>query len=531
MSGKNRTVAIYLPVLLAVTFAAGLYMGSNYQFSGTSSSRFNKLNEIVNYIEHEYVDSVKRDQLVDQTIQHILQELDPHSYYITAKELQALNEPLEGNFEGIGIQFSLQKDTVVVISPIAGGPSEKVGLLPGDRIVAVDGKNIAGIGLVNNKVMELLRGSEGTEVGVTVQRAGMKDGVDFTIVRDKIPIYSVDISYQIAPETGYIKVSRFSRTTHEEFVAAASDLVEGGITKLILDLRGNGGGYLDAATNMVDEFLKDGQLIVYTEGRARPRETYYATSEGELEDIEVVVLIDEGSASASEIVAGALQDNDRGTVMGRRSFGKGLVQEQSGWPDGSATRLTIARYYTPTGRCIQKPYDNGSQQYHQDQLDRLRERGDSTVNQDSIPFETPGGKIVFGGGGIAPDVYIPSDTSGASFYLSELMFRGLINQFAFEYVDKHRQTLNDLGGFNAFDRSFSVDTELMEEFVAYAEGRGTNRNEKDLAISYDRIAARIKAFIARNVWNNNGFYPVLNAEDKTVQAALTLFNKKEGSSE
>ncbi|MEM9022980.1 MAG: S41 family peptidase [Bacteroidota bacterium] len=538
MAYKNSTRSIYLPVMLALALIAGIYLGATLNFGNKPVPQglslwperdFNKINAILNYVEREYVDSVSRKQLVDETVQYMLQELDPHSYYITAEELQALNEPLEGNFDGIGVQFLIQQDTVVVITPVAGGPSEKVGIQPGDRIVEVEGNSIASQGITNRKVMDMLRGERGTEVAVGVKRSGQKDLLDFVITRGEIPINSVDVGYMVDEETGYVKISRFSKRTYEEFLATTEALLQQGMRKLILDLRGNGGGYLEAAKNLVDEFLPANQLIVYTEGRARPRKTYKSTKSSRLLDVELAVLIDEGSASASEIVAGAIQDNDRGWVIGRRSFGKGLVQEQSDWPDGSATRLTIARYYTPTGRCIQKPYDEGIRQYQEDYYNRLQSGelldADSIDFPDSLKFTTPRGKVVYGGGGIMPDVFVPADTAGSTIYLSKLRYQGLINQYAFEYADKHRDALSGFGEVATFRKRFSVSGNLMDEFLQFADSNGVVPGSGELGRSSAQIELQLKALIGRHIWQNKGYFPILNEQDETVRKAQNVLSE------
>ncbi|MGB0402511.1 MAG: S41 family peptidase [Salibacteraceae bacterium] len=521
-----------LPIIISLVFIGGFYLGSfNTQRENANPSELfsyaaktNKINQMLDYIEQEYVDSMDREELLDETIEFMLQKLDPHSYYITARDVQAMSEPLEGSFDGIGVQFSIQKDTVVVVDPISGGPSEKVGIMAGDRIVEVDSLLVAGNGITNAKVMKLLKGPGGTEVKLGVARNNNPDLLNFTITRDKIPIYSVDIGYMIAPEVGYVKVSRFAKTTYEEFISKTNPLLNQGMKKLILDLRGNGGGFMDAAIRIADEFLLKGNLIVYTEGRARPREEYFSTENGSLQDVDVIVLIDEGSASASEIVAGALQDNDRGSIMGRRSFGKGLVQEQTGWPDGSATRLTIARYYTPTGRCIQRPYENGNEDYHKQLTDRFEngelEDSSSIALEDSIPFVTAGGKTVYGGGGIMPDVFIPIDTSGGSLYLSALYYNGLFYQFSFDYTDSHRDELNNFETIDEFVANFKIEGDIESEFYKYAEKNGIKRSEFGINRSRSLIHNRLKAGIARNVFGNDGFYPVVHQQDNTVLEAI-----------
>jgi len=523
-----------LPLIISFVFIGGFYLGSfkNVNSNNNSdlfsyASKTNKVNQILDYIEEEYVDSMDRGYLIDETIEFMLQKLDPHSYYITAADLKAMNEPLEGSFDGIGVQFSIQKDTIVIIDPISGGPSEKVGLRAGDRIVQVDSELVAGVGVSNAKVMKLLKGKSGTEVNVGVVRNQENQIHDFTIVRDKIPIYSVDVGYMATSEVGYIKVSRFAKTTYSEFTSQSTKLLNQGMTKLILDLRGNGGGYMDAAIKISDEFLSKGSLIVYTQGRARSKEEYFATNAGKLQEIEVVVLIDEGSASASEIVSGALQDNDRGTIVGRRSFGKGLVQEQNMWPDGSATRLTIARYYTPTGRCIQRSYKDGTKAYH-DQLRTRFENGELADEtkielEDSIPFTTPAGKTVYGGGGIMPDLFVPLDTSGASIYLSKLYYKGLFYQFSFDYSDKNRDRILAFGNEKKYVENFTVEGDIENSFYDFAAKKGIKKIDEDALRSRSQIMYRLKAGIGRNIHGDLGYFPVLNKEDKTVKTAIEFF--------
>ncbi len=527
---QNKT-HLYLPLILAVTLCIGVIMGlrlggtdSTSKFGNISSQKSNKLNEILTYIEYEYVDTIDRAKLEEKAIQTLLQELDPHSYYISPKDLSAANEPLEGNFEGIGVEFRIQRDTITIITPIAGGPSAKLGILAGDRIVSVDKKNIAGNGITNAEVIELLRGKKGTKVNVEIRRNGVERLIPFEIERDQIPIYSVDIGYMITDKVGYVKISRFARTTFDEFKKATDKLLNQGMEKLIIDLRGNGGGYMDAAVDIIDEMLEANKLIVYTKGKARTRREYLSTSTGALKEIEVGVLIDESSASASEIVAGALQDNDRGTIIGRRSFGKGLVQEPSQWPDGSALRLTIARYYTPTGRCIQKPYEDGVKEYYRDYYDRVANGElmsiDSINFPDSLKFTTPKGKTVYGGGGIMPDVFVPYDTTGRSFFFSELIYKGVFRQFGFDYADKNRSELSKYVTSKELINNFTISSDILDEFLALGETKGVPRNEFGYRNSIDLIKMRLKAEIINHIWNNEGLYPILHTQDKTIAKAI-----------
>ena len=533
-------IKIWLPFLFMALLAAGIFIGMHLNepyrqassFFSFKTSQFNKINDIINYINQEYVDTVNQKKLVENTIEDLLHQLDPHSAYIPADDLQATNEPLEGNFDGIGVEFHVQNDTIMVVTAISGGPSDALGIQPGDRIINVDGKNVANIHITNSQVMQSLRGPGGTKVKVTILRNSKK--IDCTITRGKIPIRSVDVSYMLNTETGYIKVSHFGDKTYEEYLEGFMKLNESGMKNLVLDLRGNPGGYLKTAIQLADEFLPQNKLIVYTEGRSRPREIYKATSRGLFEVGGLVVLIDEGSASASEIVSGALQDWDRATIIGRRSFGKGLVQEQSEFPDGSAVRLTIARYYTPTGRCIQKPYSGDYEQYENELYERMKKgellSSDSIHFSDSLKFTTPGGKIVFGGGGIMPDFFVGLDTLGTSGYLSSISSKGLISEFAYDYLDKNRTSFQKFKLFEDFNRSFIVSDQLMNKFVSYAEKNGVIPDQEGIHTSSEIIRTQIKALIARQIWKNEGFYSVIHTLDNTLKKAVDLVEKKQVAS-
>ncbi len=532
----NKKWQIYLPLILSVVFIVGIFVGSRLS-SGHQNGQvllkisdlgFNKMNEIINYIEQEYVDTVDKKQLIDKTINSLLQELDPHSTYIAASDLASVNEPLEGNFEGIGVEFSIQRDTILVVSPVTGGPSEQAGIKAGDRMIEVDGINIAGIGITDKKIKTLLRGPRGTKIKLGIIRRG-KPKEDFIVTRGQIPINSLDAAYLINDTTGYIKLSRFSKTTHQEFLDAALKLQRQGMKKVILDLRNNGGGYLDEAVKLADEFLEKGKIIVFTEGKARPKRYYKASSEGHFEDTHLDILIDEGSASASEIISGAIQDNDRGTIIGRRSYGKGLVQEQSSWPDGSAIRLTIARYYTPTGRSIQTPYNHGSKNYHLEQYHRfgkLEMEIDSSLFPDSLKYLTEGGHIVYGGGGIYPDIFVPFDTLNKTNYLMDIYYSGMVREFALEYVDQERENLNkNYANFYAFNKNFQVTPKILEQLIAYASKREVKRNDKEINKSKDLIKRYLKANISRYLFGNNGFYSTFNEQDVVVKKALETKHK------
>ena len=531
---------LYLPLLFALILIAGIFLGYKLtpvtvhpQLMNLSMGKYNKLNDVVNYIVQEYVDSVDKEDITEEGINGILKHLDPHSQYIPAEAFTEVNESLLGKFEGIGIQFRIVEDTITVIQPIPGGPSERVGLLAGDRIVTVNDSVVAGVGITNQGATSQLKGKRGSEVDVGIYRRGIKGLLDFTITRDVIPTYSVDIAFMPADEIGYIKVSKFSATTLTEFVDAVDELLEQGMKELIIDLRGNTGGYLTLATDMADEFLEKGKLIVFTEGKNQPRESYYATSKGRLEDTPVIVLIDDASASASEVFAGAIQDNDRGTIVGRRSFGKALVQRDLDLLDGSALRLTIARYYTPTGRCIQKPYDpeKGFDAYYNESYHRyvngeMTDR-DSILVADSLKYITEGGRVVYGGGGIIPDVYVPLTDYPELAYYNNLIRQGMIFRFAFEYTDTHRSELNEFEDFKDFNKHFNITPVLVNELIEYAASHGLKKDEEGAAYAMQKIKTLLKAYIARNLFDNEGFYPLYLSMDEVYIKALELLQEPE----
>ena len=490
----------------------------------------NKLQALLYQIDHMYVDSVDDNKLVDKAIVSMLAELDPHSVYIPKEDLEEVNEPLKGNFEGVGIQFNILQDTIYVVDAIASGPSERVGIHAGDRIIQVDAANVAGTGIKNSDVIKLLRGAKGTKVDVRIVRPGEKEPLDFTITRDKIPIYSVEAAYMAAPGVGYIKVSRFGATTTEEFDTKMAILKKQGMKDLILDLQGNGGGYLRSAIEMADQFLDDRKLIVYTDGRTTPRENTYATKEGDFEKGRLVVMVDEGSASASEIVTGAVQDWDRGLVVGRRSFGKGLVQRPITLPDGSAVRLTVSRYYTPSGRCIQKSYADGLDAYRHEGIDRLREgeltNADSIHVQDTARFFTNNKRVVYGGGGITPDIFVPIDTSLSSVWFGQLVRKGITNTAAINYVDKHRsEVLRTYKDVETFRKNFTVGQDLHDALLVLGEKQGVEPDSAGMARSMPVVDLRLKALIARDVWDTSAYWEVINSDnpvDRSYDEALRV---------
>ncbi len=487
-----------------------------------------KIESLLYHIDRMYVDDVDKKALVDAAIVRMLEELDPHSIYIPKEDLEEVNEPLKGNFEGVGIQFNIIRDTIYVVDAIAGGPSERLGIRAGDRILSIDGENAAGVGFRNNDVMKRLRGKKGTKVTVAMNRRGEAEPLEFVITRDKIPIYSVEASYMATPEVGYIKVSRFSATTMKEFREKLDELKALGMQDLILDLQGNGGGYLRTAIEMSDEFLGDRKLIVYTEGRTAPREDTYATGEGRFEKGRLAVLVDEGSASASEIVSGAMQDWDRGLIVGRRSFGKGLVQRPVMLPDGSAVRLTVSRYHTPSGRCIQKSYEEGVEAYRSEKGGRYASGeltgADSLNHQDTVKFYTMNKRVVYGGGGIMPDLIVPIDTSLSSAYFGQLVRRGILNTFALSYVDDHRAELSQrYPNVQAYQQAFQVGDVMLSALEAYAAKEDVQPDPEGLKRSEALIALRLKALIARDLWDTSAYWQVINADnpvDRSFQKAL-----------
>ncbi|MEM9324783.1 MAG: S41 family peptidase [Bacteroidota bacterium] len=533
---KNSRQAIRLPLYVGIAIAFGVFIGANMAKPGGSSNSLqqslSKLRQILTYVENDYVDDVDTEELIEGAIEHMLQNLDPHTNYISSEDIELMRSQLQGNFEGIGIEFNIFKDTIHVVAPLSGGPSIKAGLLPGDKIIKVDGEEVAGQGFQNRDVIDRLRGEKGTKVIVSISRKGKSDLIDYEITRDVIPQYSVDVSYMIDQEIGYIKVSRFSATTYMEFKEALNNLREAGMSRLILDLTGNPGGYLDRAVDMVDEFLKDDQIIVYTEGKeSRYNERHLSKNGGDFEEGDLIVLIDQGSASASEIVSGAIQDYDRGLIVGRRSYGKGLVQLPISLEDGSELRLTISRYYTPSGRSIQKPYSDDIDQYHQEYVARFNEGGEG-FNEDSIKvdeskvFTTQAGRKVYGGGGIVPDHFVPLDTLGRSDYLDALFTSNSFAEFSLNYSQDHKSELESMG-LDTYLADFEVTDAMIRELVASAKSNKISYDEEDFKTSEERIKLYIKAFIGRNVWNNEGFFPLINQIDPIYRTALDILNGTE----
>ncbi len=527
----NKKINILIPLLIAVSVAAGILIGNllnrNSQpgFVGLNVGKSNKISEILSYIEQGYVDSVNANGIIEKTIPEVLKNLDPHTSYIPVSDMQEVEEEMKGKFSGIGVQFSIMEDTVRVIEVISGGPSSKVGIMPGDRIVRVNDSIIAGVEVANATVLSLLRGEKDTKVIVGVVRKGAPNQLEFEINRGDIPINSIDVSYMIDAETGLIKISRFANKTYKEFMEGMEKLSDSGAKKVIIDLRQNPGGSLVAVLQMVDEFLAKDEAILYTEGVNQPRKTYNASGNNTWKDIKVYVMIDEFSASASEIFAGAIQDNDRGLIIGRRSFGKGLVQEQIPLSDGSALRLTVARFYTPSGRCIQSSYDDGNEKYFDNIYERFHSMeqlvADSIHFADSLKFTTKGGRIVYGGGGIMPDFFVPVDTSGNSEYFNNIYRKGLVYTFAYAYADEHRKELSDFTKANEFD-SYLDNKNILDEFVKYASDKGVPRDNSGLKQSSLIIKTQLKAYIARNIIGEEGFYPIIEKIDHTLLKAIEI---------
>ena len=531
---SNKSI-LKKPFLILFILTIGIYLGkflsnsSEYIQLNSSASEFPKLVELLSFLEYNYVDKLDLDSLQEDIITKTLESLDPHSTYIHVDDIQGITEGMQGNFEGIGVEFQIQRDTIVVVSPISGGPSERAGIRSGDRIVKVDTLNVAGVGFTNSDVVKNLRGDKGTEVKLIIKRPRLSKLIEFNIIRDKIPITSVDVSYMLDAEIGYIKVNRFSGTTDQEFTTALDDLKTKGMLKLVLDLRSNPGGYLHAAKAMVDEFLSTGE-IVYTQGNSRSKKVYKASRFGGFQQQELVVLVDEGSASASEIVAGALQDHDRALIVGRRTFGKGLVQEQTQMSDGSAFRLTTARYYTPSGRSIQKAYTKDVDAYHLEALERY-ENGelysqDSMKIEDSLKYYTDKGRVVYGGGGITPDYFVPLDTTGRSEWLFKVLAANIISGFVFDYVDANTKHLNSFSTPKEFTDKFTLSDEMFNDFVSKAESNVVPTHKVQISRSKLWVLKRLKASVARQKWNDLGFFAVHNHTDPSVQKGMEILGKE-----
>ena len=542
---RNSKHTIIFPLVLAVGIVLGILLG---QFVGRNKAETqlrsfisraglttpNKLMQTCMLVENKFVDSISMDSLTELVIPLMMKELDPHSEYIPAHLMQEINEPLEGEFDGIGVMFNAATDTVIVLSVIPNGPSAKAGVVAGDRIIQVNDTLVAGVKMPQNDIVKRLRGKRGSEVKLSLKRQGVDELVDITVVRDAIPIKSIESSFMINDKVGFIRLSQFARTSYVELMRAMAELRAQGMKSLIFDLRGNSGGFLDQAIMIANEFLPAGNLIVYTEDRNGEQMKEYSDGQGSATDLGLVILIDESSASSSEILAGAVQDNDRGTIVGRRSFGKGLVQQQVPYSDGSALRLTIARYYTPTGRSIQKPYENGHQEeYDLDLVHRYNNNeffsADSIHFADSLKYTTPKGKVVYGGGGIMPDVFIPMDTLDMTKYYMEVSGRNILYRYTIEYADKHRESLTKVQTMADLTALLDADKTLLQDFVRYAAQKGVKPVQRDIARSRKIIEAQLRAYIGRNtVLEDNGFYYNIIPIDNVLLKSIDLLNEQDG---
>ena len=518
----------YLPIFFCIAVVIGIAIGSKLNYGAASStilggnSKKEKLNRLIDYIDYEYVDAINTDSIVNVTVNGILENLDPHSVYIPPSELQEITESMKGDFVGIGVSFYDYKDTITVTRALPGGPSERVGIRGGDRIIAADGKSLTGRTVIGDTVVSQLKGKAGTVVNLTVRRPGKDNLLNFKVKRDVVPLKSVDASYMLTDTLGYIKINRFAESTPDEFHTALQNLKRKGAKELVLDLRGNPGGYISAAEKIADEFLEEDKLILFTKNKTGKIENTFATDDGDFEDGQVYVLINENSASASEIVAGALQDNDRGVIVGRRSFGKGLVQREMDLGDGSAVRLTIARYYTPTGRSIQRPYDEGNQAYYEDYLKRYKngemQSVDSISTADSLRYVTPKGKVVYGGGGIIPDVFIPKDTNYEKEAIIYALRSGAMSRFVFELLEKRRMYYNSLS-YENFEQEVEISDADINSFVGYLNDRNLKIRIKDYKNDLKRY---LKAVMAQQLFGNTVFEKLINEEDPAISKIKEL---------
>ncbi|WP_290535878.1 S41 family peptidase [Alistipes sp.] len=540
---KNSKHTVLFPLILALGVVLGIFFGQYLGRHDTASEIRGMLNRIsspggkltytLSLIENRYVDSISMDSLTEHVLPLLVSELDPHSVYIPASEMAALNEPLEGEFDGVGVVFNMATDTVIVLNVIPRGPSDKAGVKAGDRILTINDSLVAGQKIPQNNIVKMLRGPRGSKVRLGLGRQGISGRVEVEVERDAIPLRSIESAFRIADSIGYIKLGQFARTTSAEFRAALDTLRKQGVSKLIFDLRGNSGGFLDQAIAVANEFLHEGQLIVYTEDRHHKQLREYADGTGSARDMELAVLIDEASASSSEILAGALQDNDRGTIIGRRSFGKGLVQQQIPYADGSALRLTTARYYTPTGRSIQKPYTIGDEAgYEEDLWNRYRNNeffsADSIHFVDSLKRVTPGGKVVYGGGGIMPDVFVPADTTDVTKYFLEVVGRNILYRYTIEYSDRHREALNAVRTVDELQALLDSDRSLFDDFIRYAARQGVAPRYGDIARSRRLMEAQLRAYIGRNTpLEDNGFYANIYPVDNVIMRAIGILGGKE----
>lgn len=532
---KNTKSQIRLPIILALAISAGIWIGATFaEPKGNQNdlrAALYKLQEIMTYINRDYVDSVNTNELVEFGINKMLEHLDPHSSYIPARDASLAQSQLDGEFDGIGVEFGIIRDTIYVVAPLTGGPSEALGIQSGDQIIRVDGETMAGVGVTNRDVFEKLRGPKGSEVIVEIKRKNNKDLISYAITRDKIPQYSVNASYMVDDEIGYVKVTRFAATTYDEFKESITDLKSKGMKKLIVDLQGNPGGYMGAAINMADELLGDQDVIVSQEGKVKQyNQKAIAYKAGMFEQGAVIVLINEGSASASEILAGAIQDNDRGLIVGRRSFGKGLVQMPIDLSDGAELRLTIARYYTPSGRSIQKPYGANYEAYERDWLTRYEHgeffSADSITFNDSLKYTTQKGRTVYGGGGIMPDYFVPMDTSMSSAYINRLFSSDASREFVLEYANDNKAKFADMS-VEQYKDNFEVNEQMLKRLIAIGEKNKVKFDQADFNKSKAYLKVLVKAHLARQLYDDSAFYMVVNDINEIYLQALKLFDEAE----
>jgi len=532
---NNRKLSIWLPIIIALSIGAGIFIGNYYFNLAKGKTRAfrggNKINAVLDIINEQYVDTVNMTQLIEGTIPKIFNELDPHSVYIPAEDAKKANEELEGSFSGIGVSFNMQTDTILVINVISGGPAEKAGILPFDRIITINDSIYSGNKSSQTKIMSMLRGTRNSTVKLGIKR-GMADELQyFMVTRGDVPVHSVDVAYEVEKGIGYIKTSKFARNTYNEFITAIAKLKEKGCNSFIVDLRGNTGGYMEAAINMINEFMPQGRLIVYTEGKAFPRSDIHANGTGTCKEDPIILLTDEVSASASEIFAGAIQDNDRGLIIGRRTYGKGLVQTPITLNDGSEIRLTIARYYTPSGRSIQKEYVMGKgDEYDQDIYNRYMhgefDSADSIKLNDSLRYETVDGRIVYGGGGIMPDIFIPRDTSGITSYFSNVINTGVLYLYALNYSDKNREKFSAYSTWQEL-YAYLQTQPILYDFINFADSKGIKRRPNLINISGKLIENQLQAYIVRNFFEEDGFYPIFLKDDTTLRRAVQILSEGE----
>jgi len=532
---KNSKSQIRLPIFLALAISAGIWIGATFAEPENNQNDLRaalyKMQEIMTYINRDYVDSVNTNDLVEYGITKMLENLDPHSSYIPASDATLAQSQLDGEFDGIGVEFGIIRDTIYVVAPLTGGPSEALGIQSGDQIINVDGETVAGTGITNRDVFDLLRGPKGSKVVVDIKRKNQPELITYEITRDKIPQYSINASYMVNDEIGYVKITRFAATTYDEFQESITDLKNQGMKKLIIDLQGNPGGYMGAAINIADEILGDRALIVSQEGKVEQySQKAYAFRPGSFEDGSVIVLVNEGSASASEILAGAIQDNDRGLIVGRRSFGKGLVQMPIDLSDGAELRLTIARYFTPSGRSIQKPYGPDYEAYERDWMERFEHgeffSADSIKFNDSLKYETTKGRIVYGGGGIMPDYFVPLDTTYSSAYVSRLFNSDSSREFILDYTSKNKDKFSDMS-LEEYYRNYEVSDSMLQGLVAVGEKNKVKFDSKDFNQSKDYLKVLVKAHLGRQLFDDDAFYMVINDINEVYQQAIKLFDEAE----